>query len=86
MALSGVNDHKETAALGGKVLGLAYRLGEDAIEFNFRLNYFIRKIVFKVHQELTDGDIVHLCFEQAQPKMYHSPKVDDGVDVFLKIS
>ena len=28
----------------------------------------------------------HLCFEQAQPKMYHSPKVDDGVDVFFKIS
>ena len=26
---------------------------------------------------------LHLCFEQAQPKMYHSPKVDDGVDVFL---
>ena len=25
----------------------------------------------------------HLCFEQAQPKMYHSPKVDDGVDVFF---
>ena len=25
-------------------------------------------------------------FEQAQPKMYHSPKVDDGVDVFFKIS
>ena len=60
MALSGVDDHKETAALGGKVLGLAYRLGEDAIEFNLRLNYFIRKIVFKVHQELTDGDIVDL--------------------------
>ena len=28
----------------------------------------------------------HLCFEQAQPKMYHSPKVDDGVDVFFKFS
>ena len=28
----------------------------------------------------------HLCFEQAQPKMYHSPKVHDEVDVFLKIS
>ena len=25
----------------------------------------------------------HLCFEQAQPNMYHSPKVDDGVDVFF---
>ena len=25
----------------------------------------------------------HLCFEQAQPKMYHSPKVDNGVDVFF---
>ena len=33
--------------------------------------------------ELVGG---HLCFEQAQPKMYHSPKVDDGVDVFFKIS
>ena len=29
---------------------------------------------------------LHLCFEQAQPKMYHSPKVDDGVDVFFLIS
>ena len=25
----------------------------------------------------------HLCFKQAQPKMCHSPKVDDGVDIFL---
>ena len=25
---------------------------------------------------------LHLCFEQAQPKMYHSPKVDDRVGVF----
>ena len=32
------------------------------------------------------GMTPHLCFEQAQPKMYHSPKVDDGVDVFFKIS
>ena len=34
----------------------------------------------------TEGVIeiaTHLCFEQAQPKMYHSPKVDDGVDVFF---
>ena len=23
----------------------------------------------------------HLCFKQAQPKMCHSPKVDDGVDI-----
>ena len=22
----------------------------------------------------------HLCFKQAQPKMCHSPKVDDGVE------
>ena len=28
--------------------------------------------------------IVNLCFEQAQPKKFHCPKVDDGVDVFLK--
>ena len=28
----------------------------------------------------------HLCFKQAQPKMCHSPKVDDGVDIFLKFS
>ena len=27
--------------------------------------------------------LYHLCFEQAQPKMYHSPKVDDEVDVFF---
>ena len=25
--------------------------------------------------------IQHLCFMQAQPKMCHSPKVDDGVDI-----
>ena len=25
---------------------------------------------------------VHLCFKQAQPKICHSPKVDDGVDIF----
>ena len=31
----------------------------------------------------TRDDAAHLCFEQAQPKMYHSPKVDDGVDVFF---
>ena len=24
----------------------------------------------------------HLCFRQAQLKMCHSPKVDDGVDIF----
>ena len=30
--------------------------------------------------------IVNLCFEQAQPKMCHSPKVDDGVDIFFKTS
>ena len=23
----------------------------------------------------------HLCFKQAQPKMCHSPKVDNGVEV-----
>ena len=28
----------------------------------------------------------HLCFKQAQPKMCHSPKVDDGVDIFFKTS
>ena len=26
--------------------------------------------------------ILHLCFKQAQPKMCHSPKVDDGVEFF----
>ena len=26
---------------------------------------------------------IHLCFKQAQPKMCHSPKVDDGVDSFF---
>ena len=33
-----------------------------------------------------ESDIVcaHLCFKQAQPKMGHSPKVDDGVDIFFK--
>ena len=25
---------------------------------------------------------VHLCFKQAQPKMCHSPKVDDRVEIF----
>ena len=24
----------------------------------------------------------HLCFKQAQPKMCHSPKVDDGFEIF----
>ena len=28
----------------------------------------------------------HLCFKQAQLKMCHSPKVDDGVDIFFKTS
>ena len=28
----------------------------------------------------------HLCFKQAQPKMCHSSKVDDGVDKFFKTS
>ena len=27
--------------------------------------------------------LTHLCFKQAKPKMCHSPKVDDGVDVFV---
>ena len=27
--------------------------------------------------------IGHLCFKQAQPKMCHSPKVDEGVDHFF---
>ena len=27
--------------------------------------------------------IGHLCFMQAQPKMCHSPKVDEGVDHFF---
>ena len=26
----------------------------------------------------------HLCFKQAHPKMYHYPKVDDGVDIFIE--
>ena len=34
-------------------------------------------------QESCRGKGQHLCFEQAQPKMYHSPKVDDGVDAFF---
>ena len=29
---------------------------------------------------------IHLCFKQAQPKICHSPKVDDGVDIFFKSS
>ena len=34
--------------------------------------------------ELVSGGSVingHLCFKQAQPKMCHSPKVDDRVDI-----
>ena len=27
---------------------------------------------------------IHLCFKQAQPKMCHSPKVDEGVDIYKK--
>ena len=29
------------------------------------------------------GKMLHLCFKQAQPKMCHSPKVDDGVEHFF---
>ena len=32
----------------------------------------------------TNGN--HLCFKQAQPKMCHSRKVDDGVEIFFKNS
>ena len=28
--------------------------------------------------------VQHMCFKQAQPKICHSPKVDDGVDIFFK--
>ena len=24
-----------------------------------------------------------MCFKQAQPKMCHSPKIEDGVDIFF---
>ena len=34
---------------------------------------------------LVEG-LLHLCFKQAQPKICHSPKVDDGVDIFFKNS
>ena len=27
----------------------------------------------------------HLCFKHARPKMCHSPKVDDGVEIFFTI-
>ena len=26
-------------------------------------------------------EIGHLCLKQAQPKMFYSPKVDDGVEI-----
>ena len=35
--------------------------------------------VNSIHEDTVSG---HLCFTQAQPKMCHSPKVDDGVDIF----
>ena len=41
------------------------------------------KKTFKRYLKSEQTDTQHLCFEQAQPKMYHSPKVDDGVDVFF---
>ena len=34
-------------------------------------------------ESVQGGDTAHLCFKQAQTKMCHSPKVDDGVNDFL---
>ena len=47
--------------------------------------YYKRQIEFKVSFVCVLRPW-HLCFKQAQPKMYHSPKVDDGVDIFFKSS
>ena len=33
-----------------------------------------------VYSVVMQYNVVHLCFKQAQPKMCHSPKVDDGVE------
>ena len=42
----------------------------------------VRMFITKVAEYI----LCHLCFKQAQPKMCHSPKVDDGVDIFFKTS
>ena len=35
-------------------------------------------------ESVESGDTGDLCFKQAQPKMCHSLKVDDLVDIFFK--
>ena len=47
-------------------------------------NRIKKKEYFSQRQESTMAQ--HLRFKQAQPKMCHSPKVDDGVAIFLKTS
>ena len=41
MAVSGDPDPAAAELLGGKVLGINYRLGEDMVTFKVKLNYFI---------------------------------------------
>ena len=56
------------------------------IYFQNLQKYFIIIIValhFTQDHAISGYCPLHLCFKQAQPKMYHSPKVDDGVDIFL---
>ena len=40
-------------------------------------------IAFSWLLHLKNPPTTHLCFKQAQPKIRHSPKVDDGVEFFF---
>ena len=47
------------------------------------------ELAFKVTHSICQGNpdyVTHLCFKQAQPKMCHSPKVDDRVNIFFQTS
>ena len=48
----------------------------------FIKDFFLRKLAQRAGI-FAAKRAIHLCFKQAQPKMCHSPKVDDGVDIFL---
>ena len=48
---------------------------------------FLESLFFVVLGKILVGVKVraHLCFKQAQPKMCHSPKVNDRIDFFSKL-
>ena len=57
MAISGDPDPSAAEPLGGKVLGINYRLGEDTVTFNIELNYFINIRGRKESQTLSAEDL-----------------------------